>query len=426
MQIPVTVRLIVSGALFVIGGELLSGHDANYGWPFQTAQAQESGLPVSTVAELSPPDRDSYYPGTEDLGSDEMRVVACGTAAMPPTLNQASSCFLVELGNGDKFIFDIGTGAFTRLLSLGIPLDYLDKVFLSHLHVDHTADLGALYATGTLGGRTRPLRVWGPSGPEPRLGTETAVNGLLQFYTWDKASRQGSVDLRGMEMEINEFNYRAENAVVFQENDVTVRSFPAYHSIDGPVSFVLEWNGLKFVYSGDTYPNTWMAKYASGADLVVHECHGSPEELIRRQGFEPEDALVISTQVHTSPAQFGELMKIIEPRLAIAYQWFTAEPEGYSDIFSGIRNVYDGPLTIARDYTVWDVSKEEIRVRMAVVNRSAKPPPRINPPVRPQQKREFVLSDDIKAEGLHFPEQVQKVYDEINEKYDTDAKPFKF
>jgi ribonuclease Z len=426
MQVPATIRLIVSGTLFVIGGEFLPGHVAPQGWPLTTAQAQESRLPVSPVAELPPPDRDIYYPGTEDLAADEMRVIACGTAAMPPTLNQASSCFLVELGNGDKFIFDIGTGAFTRLVSLGIPLDYLDKVFLSHLHVDHTADLGALYATGTLAGRTRPLRVWGPSATEPQFGTKTAIDGLLQFYKWDAASRQGSVDLRGMQMEVNEFDYRGENAIVFQENGVTVRSFPAYHSIDGPVSFVLEWSGLKFVYSGDNYPNKWMAKYAKGADLLVHECHGSPEELMRRQGFRPEDALVISTQVHTSPAQFGALMNMIAPRLAIAYQWFTVEPEGYRDVFDGIREIYDGPLSIARDYMVWNVSKQDIRVRMTAVNPNAPPPPRVNPPIRPQEKPEVVMSDDIKAEGLHFPEQVQKIYDEINEKYDTDAKPFKF
>ena len=426
MLVSATVRVVVFGVLVFIAGEILLGQFAQQGSPIATAQAQESRHPVSPVNELPPRDRDIYYPGTETLAADEMRVIACGTAAMPATLNQASSCFLVELGNGDKFIFDIGTSAFARLASLRIPLDYLDKVFISHLHVDHTGDLGALYVTGTLVGRTKPLRVWGPSGSEPKLGTKASVDGLLQFFNWDRASRLGSVDLRGMQMEINEFDYRGENAVIFQENGVTVRSFPAYHSIDGPVSFALEWNGLKFVYSGDNYPNAWMAEYARGADLVVHECHGSPEELMRRQGFRPADALLISTQVHTSPAQFGELMNMINPRMAIAYQWFTVEPEGYSDVFGGIRKIYDGPLSIAHDYMVWNVDKKDIRVRMAAVNPNATPPPRVNPPVRPQQKPEVVMSDDIKAEGLHFPELVQKIYDEINEKYGIDAKPFRF
>lgn len=75
---------------------------------------------------------------------------------------------------------------------------------------------------------------------------------------------------------------------------------------------------------------------------------------------------------------------------------------------------------------VWNVTKDDIRVRMAVVNPDATVAPRVNPPVRPTEKPVAVMSDYIKKEGLHFPETVQAIYDEINEKYGTDAKPFNF
>jgi hypothetical protein len=54
------------------------------------------------------PTQEVYYPGTEALAPDEMRVIACGTGMPQPRLKQAAACFLVELGNGDKFIFDMG------------------------------------------------------------------------------------------------------------------------------------------------------------------------------------------------------------------------------------------------------------------------------------------------------------------------------
>ena len=60
-----------------------------------------------------------------------------------PRLKQAAACMLIELGNGEKFIFDIGTGAMERLYALRIPLDYLDKDFLTHLHAVHMRDLPA-------------------------------------------------------------------------------------------------------------------------------------------------------------------------------------------------------------------------------------------------------------------------------------------
>jgi len=108
--------------------------------------------------------RDVYYPGTEELAADEMRVIACGTGMPMPRLKQAAACFVIELGNGDKFIFDMGNGSFERIHALGIPLDYLDKVFITHPHMDHMADLATFYMTGPQNNRSVPLRVWGPGG----------------------------------------------------------------------------------------------------------------------------------------------------------------------------------------------------------------------------------------------------------------------
>ena len=53
----------------------------------------------------------SYFPNTELLGADEMRITALGTGMPNLTRSSASICYLVELGNGDKFLFDIGYGA---------------------------------------------------------------------------------------------------------------------------------------------------------------------------------------------------------------------------------------------------------------------------------------------------------------------------
>ena len=55
--------------------------------------------------------------------------------------------------------------------------------------------------------------------------------------------------------------------MVYQENGVTIRSWPAIHSLDGSVSYSLEWNGLKYVFGGDTRPNRWYTEYAKNASV---------------------------------------------------------------------------------------------------------------------------------------------------------------
>ncbi len=114
----------------------------------------EAQSPTQALAE-----RDVYYPGTEDLAPDEMRVVACGTGMPNSRPKQAAACWLVELGNGDKFLFDIGTGSAERISAMKIPYNYLDKLFIGHLHSDHFGDLDALWVGGVVSNRVMPLRV---------------------------------------------------------------------------------------------------------------------------------------------------------------------------------------------------------------------------------------------------------------------------
>jgi hypothetical protein len=64
------------------------------------AQATMSKEPVKWSAVDPFPVQSIYYPGTERLRPNEMRVVACGTGMPQPRLKQAGSCYLVELGNG--------------------------------------------------------------------------------------------------------------------------------------------------------------------------------------------------------------------------------------------------------------------------------------------------------------------------------------
>jgi ribonuclease Z len=205
-------------------------------------------------------------------------------------------------------------------------------------------------------GRHVPLRIWGPSGPVPELGTAHAIKGLEQMYTWDLAGRAGMIDFRGFKIEVNEFDYKAENAVIYEENGVTIRSFPAIHAIDGPVSFSLEWNDLKFVFGSDTYPNKWFNSYAKNADLVIHECFIAVPDLVKKMKFDPQSALLVGTQIHTAPEAFGKIMSEVKPRMAVAYHFFK-DFDTTAAINDRIRKTYDGPLSLAEDFMVWNVTK---------------------------------------------------------------------
>jgi len=379
---------------------------------------------LADAQELSPVeerDRLFYAPNSEDLGPDEMRLIACGTGMPTARPKQAASCWLLELGNGDKFLFDVGTGSNERIAALQIPYNFLDKVFLSHLHTDHFGDLDALFIGGALSGRQKPLRVWGPSGDTPERGTKYALDRLFEALTWDIDGRAGITDPRPYFFDVTEFDYKGVNEIVYQENGVTIRSIPAIHALDGPVSFIVEWNGLKFVFGGDTYPNKWYAEYAKDADLAIHECFVTVPQMVTKFGFTPQGALAVATQIHTAPEAFGKMMSIIKPRMAVAYHFFK-DWDTTPDINDRIRTTYDGPLSLSIDYMVWNITKDDIRVRMAIVDEDIWPPPATEKPQAPDPSLRVPYSDMISGGKYDMRDVIQPIYDEINKEYGLNEK----
>ncbi len=305
--------------------------------------------------------------------------------------------------------------------SLEIPYNYLDKVFLSHLHTDHFGDFAALFIGGWVSGRDIPLRVWGPSGDTSELGTKYALEHWEKALNWDITGRRGRIPANGGVLEINEFDYKQNNGIIYQENGVTIRSWPAVHVIDGAVSYSLEWNGLKFVFGGDTSPNKWYVENAKNADLAIHESFITVLQLIDKFKFNPQTAIVVGTSVHTPPAAFGKIMSMVKPRMAIAYHFFNDFDTRY-DINDEIRSTYDGPLTLATDLLVWNVTKDKITVREVIVDPAVWPPQSPGKPAPPDPKLRIDPSEYILDGELDMADVIEPIIEQVDREYGINDK----
>jgi ribonuclease Z len=364
------------------------------------------------------PDRYVYYPGTEALADDEIRVIACGTGMPAARRGQAATCFLVEAGNGEKFIFDIGSGSMANLAALMIPYQYLDKLFLTHLHTDHMGDIDSLWAGGWTAGRPNSLKVWGPSGSREDMGTKYAMDNFLRHANWDYKTRAAMISPIPGGIETTEFDYMGVNQVVYENKGVTIHSIPAIHAGDGPVSYIFEYANLRVVIGGDTFPNKWFLKYAREADLVIHESFMGPELFVKFYNQPPGLAWRACCAFHTSGQAFGKVMSQIKPKHAVAYHFLNEEATRYK-LYDNIRETYDGPLSMATDMMVWNVRQDGITERMAVSAEEAWPVPgtAVQPgPVRgtPSEYTSFILQGRW-DEGAQ-PAQ-KAMLDEFMEKY---------
>ena len=88
-----------------------------------------------------------------------------------------------------------------------------------------------------------------------------------------------------------------------------------------------------------------------------------------------------------------------------------------------VRKTYDGPLSLALDYMVWNVTKDDIKVRMAAKDEEVWPSPALKEKLPPDTSKSVPMSDFTKS-GLDVdPDVLNPIWDEINKKYNTDLKP---
>jgi len=366
-------------------------------------------LPITETPIIGNPEKEypkNFIPNTEELAEDEIRLTFLGTGMPFPTRNQAAAGLLMEFGNGDLLIFDVGSGTVANFNSLEISPAKLTKFFISHLHTDHQGDLDMYWAQGLPFGRILPMQVWGPTGDGHALGTQAFVNGILDANYWDLKSRTGTIPTTGAEIITHEFDW-AETQVVYDENGITVTSFPAIHALAGAVSYRIDWKDMSIVYSGDTIINKFMVEQGQNVDLLIHETFLPAEIFSEKTGMELESAKRMTNEIHTSAKAAGVVFELAQPKMAVMYHtWVTDET--ISPIFDDLRVPYLGPATLAQDFTVFNLTPTSIVVRQAIVDDAPWP-------IVTQESAEAEKSDDLPVLPEWLEEQAIDVDEAIKE-----------
>lgn len=327
----------------------------------------------------------TFFPTAETLGSDEMRISFLGSVPIPTTRSQAGTCIMVELGNGKRFFFDFGSGCMRNILAMQVPIPMVNDIFLTHLHIDHYAELPYLYGFAPWMGRWKPLRVHGPSGRTAKEGTKAMIDAMKQMTFWHTDSFHNFPIGDGYEIEVNEFDYRQDNGICYDKDGVTVRHWRRSHGKDGASAYRLDWNGLSFVWTGDGLPDKLTAEYAKNCDVFVTEIQPDLGQLYAlRFGLPPTLINATIDMAHTNHYGAGYLIKQIKPRLAMATH-FAYDEAILPEIVAGVRAHWDGLFQFgAPDVVVVNVTKEAIWTRKAALPESAMP-------ARPSAKEAIAL-----------------------------------
>jgi len=228
-----------------------------------------------------------------------MRMVFLGTSSAAPTAERGLSSIALLRGS-ELLLFDAGEGMQRNFIKAGLGMNKKMKIFISHMHADHSVGLLGLLQTMALQGREKSIDIYG----EPRVE---------EF--WEENRR---IINFGLTFEVHVHTIEKEG-VVIEEDDYRVSCCEALHSVpsyafcleefDRPGVFDIKEakrlgipegemysklqhghdvtykdekikssqvvgrprRGRKIGISGDTRPTEKLAKFFRGCDVLVFE-----------------------------------------------------------------------------------------------------------------------------------------------------------
>jgi len=282
-----------------------------------------------------------------------IRVILLGTAGGPAfNAQRLGTSTLVEAGP-ERLLFDAGRSLTTGMAKLRIDPAGVTKVFLTHLHSDHVISLPELWLFSWAQGRKEPFQVWGPE------GTRAMCMHLQEAFAFDVHVRRDvdeAFPASGVDMTVTDIH----EGVVYDANGVRVTAFLVDHGLVKPAfGYRVDYRGRSVVLSGDTRPSDNVVKFASGADLLIHELGrwkqdplliGAPEELLPNSRQTRAQAKAIAEH-HTDGVEAGRVFQAAKPRLAV-FSHYNVDPQ---TTLSLVRRNYAGPVEFGEDLMTIDV-----------------------------------------------------------------------
>jgi ribonuclease Z len=291
--------------------------------------------------------------GPPQPASLRTQVVLLGTGNPNPNPDASGPATAIVV-DGEPYLIDMGPGVVRRAAAAqrkgieALAPTKIKRVFVTHLHADHTVGYPDLIFTPWVIGRKEPLEVYGPVG----------INAMTEHIlaAWGEHIRLNN---QGTERNIPEHSddgYRVKvheisPGVIYRDAHVAVTAFAVKHGDWGPNAFGYRFQTAdrSIVISGDTTPTESVVQQCNGCDILIHEVY-------TETGYQKSDPSwqALGRDYHTSSRQLAELATRARPKLLILYHQsyqYTLSTE--EDLVREMRAVYSGRFVSGHDLDVY-------------------------------------------------------------------------
>ncbi|MCF6245495.1 MAG: MBL fold metallo-hydrolase [Sulfurovum sp.] len=252
---------------------------------------------------------------------------------------RASSAYVIWVDGKSRVLIDFGGGASLRFEQTNAKIEDLKVILLTHLHVDHTADLPALLKSAFFTRASGKLHIFGPHDNKLMPSTEDFVERL--FENGDGAWQYLGDHLDGtarLQLKAHDVDESKKVKVIYNHNGIKVSAVSVHHGIIPAIAYRVDIGDKSITFSGDM-----------NGDYHTLETLAKRTDILVAHNAVPKGVKGVATQLHMTPNIIGQIAKKARAQKLVLSHRMLRTLGKEKTTKREIRKSYKGSLTFAND-----------------------------------------------------------------------------
>jgi ribonuclease BN (tRNA processing enzyme) len=278
---------------------------------------------------------------SKQCNSDQVKLQVLGSGGPEIDDGRNSSGYLIWHKNKARVLIDAGAGSSVEYGKTGARFEDLQGILLTHLHVDHSADLTAFIKGSYFTSRNTNLSLYGPAANDLMPSTSHYLQRLMGdkgafAYLKGYVNKRATADYKVVATDVPLIKGQTSTYALGQS--ITAKATFVHHGPVAAVAWRVEVAGCSIVFSGDM-SNQFdvLTSFTKKADLLV------------ANNAVPDNASGAALNLHMTPSAIAQIAKRAQVSQLVLSHFMKRTLLIQKETRGIIRQKYRGPILLATD-----------------------------------------------------------------------------